>query len=285
MLTAESPVGLHYLDAVTRLLQRRRLANPEGEVWEAADLQWEWRRNPHDDPADARFWYDDGEPVAGVVFTRSGTDRIGCDVFAPPDFEPAWTFVAQRCAELDGSRIEMSLPEDDPATHEAARRVGFAPSDGAYAVCWLEPAGRREPRRPLPAGYRIVARADDRARPHPMIGRNGAEVEDRLRQCSLYDPTLDLAVLAPDGTVAGYALFWPDLVTGVGLVEPMRVEDAHAGQGLAARLMDAGLRGLTARGCTRLKISFEPANAAAARVYTGAGFVPVRMDYTWLYGG
>jgi hypothetical protein len=52
-------------------------------------------------------------------------------------------------------------------------------------------------------------------------------------------------------------LVWPDLVTGVGLIEPIRVEDAHAGQGLARQLLDTGLRGLTAPGCTRLKVSFE----------------------------
>jgi ribosomal protein S18 acetylase RimI-like enzyme len=63
----------------------------------------------------------------------------------------------------------------------------------------------------------------------------------------------------------------------------MRVEDAHAGQGLARHLLDAGLRALTARGCTRLKVSFEPANTPAARLYTGAGFVVSRLDRTWLY--
>src|SRR5918993_496643 len=59
--------------------------------------------------------------------------------------------------------------------------------------------------------------------PHPMRHRNGEEVEARLRQCSLYDPELDLAVSAADGQVVGYALFWFDPVTKVGLVEPLRV--------------------------------------------------------------
>jgi predicted N-acetyltransferase YhbS len=107
-----------------------------------------------------------------------------------------------------------------------------------------------------------------------MIGRNGAEVEPRLRQCSLYDPGLDLAVRAPDGTIAGYALFWPDLRTGVGLVEPMRVEDEHAGRGIAGALLRAGLDGLAARGCTRLKVAHQPSNTAARRLYLGAGFRP-----------
>ncbi len=280
----DSPVGVRYLDTVTTLLQRRRLADPDGEVWEAADLQWWWPRHRHDDPADARVWHEGGEPIAAVVFTHWSTNRIGCDVLADTDFQPAWTFAAERCAQADVARIEMQLPDDNNAARDAAaRRAGFVPSEETYAVSWLDPAARREPRHPPAEGYRIVARADDRTRPHPMIGRNGPQVEDGLRRCSLYDAELDLAVLAPDGTVAGYALFWPDLVTGVGLVEPMRVEDAHAGRGLAAHLLDAGLSGLAERGCTRLKVSVEPANTSAVRLYTGAGFVVSGIDRTWLY--
>ena len=74
---------------------------------------------------------------------------------------------------------------------------------------------------------------EEKTGPHPMRQRNGEEVEARLRQCSLYDAALDLAVEAPDGQTAGYALFWFDPVTTVGLVEPMRVEDAFQRRGIA----------------------------------------------------
>jgi hypothetical protein len=89
----------------------------------------------------------------------------------------------------------MALPAQDTAAHKAARRAGFAPTEQTGAVSWLDPAARREPRQRLPTGYRIVARTEDRTRPHPMIGRNGAHIEDGLRRCSLYEPELDLAVL------------------------------------------------------------------------------------------
>jgi ribosomal protein S18 acetylase RimI-like enzyme len=284
VLVVGSPIGVRYLETVTDLLQRRRLANPTGEVWEAADLQWWWPRYRHEQPDDARVWFDDGEPVAAAVFTHWHEGRIGCDVIADADFEPAWNFAAERSAQLSKARIEMAIPQAATAAQESARRAGFAPSAEAYAVSWLDPAARRPPARELAAGFRIVSRADEAHRPHPMIRRNGAGVEQGLRQCSLYDPTLDLAVLDPDGTIAGYALFWPDLVTGVGLVEPMRVEDEFFGRGLGRQLLDAGLRGLTERGCTRLKVSMEPANTAAVRLYTGAGFVVSGQDRTWVRG-
>ena len=74
-----------YLRMATTLLQRARLADDESGLWEAADMQWWWRRDQHDDPANARFWIDrDGVPVGVVSFTDSG-DTWGCDVIVPPD--------------------------------------------------------------------------------------------------------------------------------------------------------------------------------------------------------
>jgi predicted N-acetyltransferase YhbS len=109
-----------------------------------------------------------------------------------------------------------------------------------------------------------------------MVARNGELVEQRLRQCSLYDPALDLAVEAGDGTVAGYALCWFDRTTGVGLVEPMRVEDAYHRRGLGRMLLTHGLDRLARRGATRLKVGFE--SDPARSLYLGAGFVQTSVD-------
>jgi GNAT superfamily N-acetyltransferase len=256
-----------YLELVTELLHRRRLADPVGGLWEAADLQWWSTRDP--EPA-AEFWSDGTGPVAAAVLTRWGPDRYGCDVLGDTGHGPAWDWVRERCAGLDAA-VEMELPPGDAAARGAAR-AGFTEPAGEYETDWLDAAARRAPT-PLPAGYALVPRPGQTG-PHPLARRNGAEVETRLHTCSLYDPELDLAVRAPDGDVAGYALFWPDRRTGVGLVEPMRVEDAHAGRGLAGALLRAGLDRLADRGCRRLKVSHDTDNPAAERLYHGAGFVP-----------
>jgi predicted N-acetyltransferase YhbS len=109
-----------------------------------------------------------------------------------------------------------------------------------------------------------------------MIARNGERVEERLGQCSLYDPTLDLAVVDAAGEVAGYALFWFDPVTLVGLVEPMRVEDGYQRRGLARLLLTTGVDRLAGKGARRLKVGFT--TDAARDLYCGTGFVQTSVD-------
>lgn len=104
-----------------------------------------------------------------------------------------------------------------------------------------------------------------------MAARNGPGVEARLRQVSLYDPTLDLSVETHAGERAGYALFWADPVTGVGMLEPMRVEDAHQRRGLARALLTEGLERLAHRGSVRLKVGFD--GPAGRALYVDSGFV------------
>ena len=259
--------GIAYLELVTELLQRQRLTDPVGGLWEAADLQWWFTRDPHPTDGDAVFWLDGGGPVGAVVFTRWRPTRYGCDVLGGPPHAAAWEVVRRRCAELADASVEMAAAD---GVRAEAERAGFVQVAEEYEITWLDAVDRPAPR-PFRDGYTLVPRPEQ-AGPHPMITRNGAEVEARLRQCSLYDPGLDLAVRGPAGDVAGYALFWADRRTGVGLIEPMRVEDRHAGRGVAGALLRAGLERLATRGCTRFKVSHAVDNPAAQRLYRGAGF-------------
>ncbi len=97
----------------------------------------------------------------------------------------------------------------------------------------------------------------------------------------MYRADLDLAVYAPNGDIAAYGLFWADPVTGVGLVEPMRTEDAYQGLGLARHVLTSGLDRLAAHGCSSLKVSYLEGNDAARRLYLGAGFRPGPTSRTY----
>lgn len=264
--------GLAYLTLATELLQRARLADPEAGVWEAADLQWWWRTPRRSDSVDQLFWVAEDGPRAGVVLTDWGR-AWGCDpIVVPgrstPPLEAVWACAVQAVEAAGLEKIEVLARDDDVELLGLLARDGFVPGE-PDGVAWMD-AGERADVAALPEGFVLVDRARGDAPPHPMRRRNGEGVEARLRQCSLYDPALDLAVEAADGRVAGYALFWLDPVTGVGLLEPMRVEAAFQRRGLARALLTAGLDRLARRGARRFKVAYG--TDAARKLYVGAGF-------------
>ena len=166
--------------------------------------------------------------------------------------------------------VEVLARHDDLELLGLLAGAGFLADDDRSGITWMN-AQDRAAVAALPEGFVLVDRAQGKTGPHPMRRRNGEEVEARLRQCSLYDPALDLAVEAVDGEAAGYALFWFDPVTEVGLVEPMRVEDAYQRRGLARAMLTAGLDRLAKRGARRLKVGYG--TDVARGLYVGAGFL------------
>jgi GNAT superfamily N-acetyltransferase len=268
--------GRERLNATTTVLQRARLAGPPGDMWEAADVQWWWRRPRPTDELALPVWFDGTGPVAAAGLTAWGsTWETG--VFAVPsvvDREEVWAATLEAAAGQRWESLRVLVFGDDKLMADFARRSGFAATDQLSGTTWMDSGGR------LPVaqgeGFTVVDRSAQGDRPHPMIARNGELVEQRLRQCSLYDPTLDLAVEDTQGEVAGYALFWFDPVTLVGVVEPMRVLDDYQRRGLARLLLANGLDRLARKGALRLKVGFE--TDAARNLYLGAGFIQTSVD-------
>ena len=277
-----SASGLEYLGLATKLLQRARVADRDAGVWEAADLQWWWRTRRRSDWIDQVFWVDADGPVAGVVLTDWGR-AWGCDPLLVPGAFPlstVWGRAVERIDDLALDAVEAVVREDDVELAALAAGAGFVAGEDRAGITWMDAANRPEPAA-VPDGFVLVDRARVTGNPHPMRRRSGESVELRLRQCSLYDPALDLAVEAPDGAIAGYALFWFDPVTRVGLVEPMRVEDAYQRRGLARALLTAGLARLAERGARRLKVGFDSEAGRALYVRAGFGVNATTRSYTW----
>ena len=263
--------GLGRLNATTTVLQRARLAAPLGGMWEPADLQWWWRRPRATDDLMLPVWFDEAGPVAAAGLTAWG-DTWQADVLAVPSIvreEEVWAATLEATAEHWGGEVQVLVREDDARQVDLAIQSGFSMADEVSGTTWMDAADR--PSVAPVDGFAIVDRVERSGRPHPMIARNGEPVEARLGQCSLYEPTLDLAVEDAEGRVAGYALFWFDPTTLVGLVEPMRVEDDYQRRGLARMLLTTGLDRLARKGARRLKVGFE--SPAARSLYVGAGFV------------
>ncbi|MDQ2968304.1 MAG: GNAT family N-acetyltransferase [Actinomycetota bacterium] len=276
--------GLDNLTLVTQLLQRARLADAEAGLWEAADLQWWWRTPRSSDAIDQIFWIDDEGPVASVVLTDWGR-AWGCDPIVVPGsstvpLPTVWARAVEAIDALGLEGVEVLARDDDLELRSLLAGAGFIADDHRSGITWMN-AEDRPDAAALPEGFVLLDRSQETSRPHPMRRRSGEEVGTRLLQCSLYDPALDLAVETADGQVAGYALFWFDPVTKVGMVEPMRVEDAYQRRGLARAMLTTGLDRLARRGAQRLKVGY--ATDTARRLYVGAGFrvTSTSKSYSW----
>ena len=274
----EQRSGLHALETATTLLQRVRRAHPTQGLYEAADLQWRWRTPRATDALGQLFWFgDDGRPDAAVIVTDWG-ETIAMDPIVLPDATPdrVADVVAQGLAHARASgfaTVELEVARADDVLLGILGGHGFTVAGDGVVETWLA-ADARPDISPLPAGYRLSGRDETRSRPHHLAGRNGPEVEARLRRTSLYRADLDLVVHDADDHVAAYGLFWHDPATATGLVEPMRTEDDHQRRGLARHVLTTGIGRLAAAGAERIKICYEPANAASSGLYLDVGFTP-----------
>lgn len=267
--------GLDALRLVTELLQRARLADRDAGLWEAADFQWWWRTPRRSDAIGQWFWLDGLGPIAAVMLTDWGT-TWGCDPILLPGISSniedlVWEAAVERAQapELSDAPVETQVRDDDPRTAERLVSAGFGSTDDRGGMTWMAATDRPEAVPPQ-AGFRLLDRELDPGGQHWLTRRSGPDAEARLKQTALYDPSLDLAIRAPDGTIAGYALFWFDPITRVGMLEPMRVEDAWQRRGLARLLIAHGLERLAERGATRFKVSWGSPPGRA--LYVGAGF-------------
>jgi predicted N-acetyltransferase YhbS len=273
--------GHDYLALVTDLLRRMRAGDPLAGMWEAADLQWWWRKPRRSDRLAQTFWTDDRGPAAGVVLTDWG-DRWGCDPIVADEGDhqlrrAVWDTAQAKLLALRPGSVEIAVRDDDAFLRVLVLEAGFEPSEHGDTTTWMD-AADVPATLPLPDGFRLADRMETATR-HHLVPRNGPDVEQRLRQTSMYDPALDLVIWGPTGEAAAYALFWFDPVTLVGLVEPLRTEDEYQRRGLARTLLAAGLDRLVLLGAQRLKVSYV--TDAAGALYRGAGFKPASTARTY----
>jgi GNAT superfamily N-acetyltransferase len=276
--------GSDALSALTALLHRARRAHPTWGVWEAADLHWWWRFDQRDDPRDCTVWLDtDSEPALAVTAVHFHDGMLADIIRLPSAPIPDEVIDVGRdlVARHRDRHIDWSCPTDDAALIDAYLAIGAEPIDERMVETWID-AGDLPPVPDCPASYELRTRADtDPASEHHMVPRTRPDVERRLRESPLYRADLDLWVSAEDGSPAGYALFWRDPETRVGLVEPMRVHDPHQRRGLARLLLIEGAQRLADSGCTRIKVSYMDDNPAAERTYVGGGFQPTATIQTY----
>lgn len=285
-LREEQAVGLHYLEALTTLLQQARAAHPTKGLYEAADFQWWWRSPRPTDALGQLFWFDStGHPEAAVIITE-WKDRVALDPIFMPNAAPELAaHVIERglthAHQAGYSDVELEVDTDDEVLHNVLAKHGLTTDKASWAAdgiveSWLAVEDRPAVS-PLHDDYRLSSRKDTIGTPHYGLDRSGPDSEQRLLQTSLYRSDLDLQIEDSDGNHAAHGVFWFDPATLTGLVEPMRTEDDHQRRGLARHLLTSGLDRLASAGAERIKIVYEPGNAGASGLYLDVGFLPVKQ--------
>ena len=82
----------------------------------------------------------------------------------------------------------------------------------------------------------------------------------------------DLVAVAPDGTIASFAIYWPDDELSLGQFEPVGTHPDFQRRGLARALLHEGLARLAAAGIERARVMTGGANERAQSVYLDSGF-------------
>jgi ribosomal protein S18 acetylase RimI-like enzyme len=82
----------------------------------------------------------------------------------------------------------------------------------------------------------------------------------------------DLVAVAPDGTIASFAIYWVDDQLSLGQFEPVGTHPDFQRRGLASALLHAGLARLAVAGIERARVMTGGANERARSTYLAAGF-------------
>ncbi len=98
------------------------------------------------------------------------------------------------------------------------------------------------------------------------------ENDDSSAQSPVYDCEHDIIVVAPDGRVAAFCVFWLDPVNKVGLFEPVGTHPDFQRKGMGRALMLESLRRVKAQGMETAIVCADHDNAAAQRLYESVGF-------------
>src|SRR5579871_1140153 len=102
-----------------------------------------------------------------------------------------------------------------------------------------------------------------------------------LREMPVYDPRLDMLVVAPDGSFAANCICWADAESGVGTFEPVGTALAFRGRRLVRFMMGEAVRRLKGRGLREARVGTAHFNTAAIAAYLAAGFVLTDRGHMW----
>jgi mycothiol synthase len=197
-------------------------------------------------------------------------------------------------SEAGGESIEVFCPaaECDTPRRAALEAAGFTGTDAPVMMSNHRSLSEPIPDSRLPDGFTIrpvegVHEAEALAVVHgAAFGSTwSAETYGAVMRSPGFHPERELVVVAPDGTLAAFLIYWVDTVSGRGLFEPVGCHSDFQGRGLTKALMFEGMRRMKAHDLHTAVVLNMVDNPASAGLYRSVGFTPYQGIYDYKKSG
>ncbi|MGH6957716.1 MAG: GNAT family N-acetyltransferase [Caulobacteraceae bacterium] len=267
--------------------------------WHPGDVVWQLN-GMADQAQPIRFWFGpDGVEVAACVVsaeelwieaTPAGEPRVAEAV------EAAEARVRARHAKGGSGEFSVIVSEHDSFRIRTLERLGYrkgAPSGVGFTMDLERPPPAPE----APPGFSVrdsvgvdpalratAHRAAWSHLEHLRIHGESQFSTDRylsLAAMPVYDPTLDMLVVAPDGSLVANCIAWADADSGVAVFEPVGTALAYRGRRLTGLMMGEAVRRLKAKGMREARVGTAHFNASAIAAYRAAGFMLAARLHRW----
>jgi GNAT superfamily N-acetyltransferase len=232
----------------------------------------------------------DGDPLALIQLFKGGMfDTIVHPAHRGGDLERGlieWSARAEQTlmAQLDIKieRVVIDGLTGEPVRTTLLRELGYKAAETPYmAITVRDLVDTPIPAPSLPDGFTI----------RPAAGSHEADAIGALHASAFkkanwtpglyrkvmetpgFDAEREMLVVAPDGELAAFLVYWLDPVSRCGLFEPVGCAEHYQRRGLVKALMHHTLGLMRDAGMTRAMVKHELDNPASTAAYAAVGFV------------
>ena len=266
------------IDLITRIRPSEHLYDYPVKVNIEEDLALATTR------ANTRLWFDDDQSVAWAYVDEFNNlrweldpryeERVGAEII-----EWGETCIRKTLTSKDAGALDTSCREDRTERISFLKRHGFYQTEDITVSMSrrlsepiLEPTLPSEfCIRPITGIHEVEAVA---AMHRAAFGTDYMTTENRLAimKTSEYDPSLDLVVVAPDGTIAANCICSINEQEKAGKTDPVSTHPRFQRMGLARALLLTGLKLLKDRGVSSAHLGTRGDNIAMQKTAESVGF-------------
>ncbi len=266
------------LDLIARIRPAKNLNDYPGKVDVEENLASATIR------ANTRLWFDDDQPVAWAYVDEFNNlwwelDSQYGELIGGELIELGETCIRKKLGKRETATLDTNCRED------YAERISFLRQHGFKQTGGFNISMTRQLLEPIPAptlqlGFVIrpiagIEEAEAVATTHrAAFATEYMTTENRLiiMNTSGYDPSLDLLVVTPDGTIAAYCTCSVNDQTKIGNTDPIATHPSYQRIGLAHGLLLMGLKLLKERGMMSAHLGTSGENLAMQKTAKSVGF-------------